>query len=63
VNFGELRQCEVPRIFLPRTPVNNARTREALFEATHQALSALTIEDARGFFSHCGYGKTQALPI
>ena len=40
-----------------------ARTPEALFEATHQALSAVTIEDARGFFSHCGYGKRQALPI
>jgi hypothetical protein len=40
-----------------------ARTREALFEATHQALSAVTIEDARGFFSHGGYGKRQAVPI
>ena len=40
-----------------------ARTPEALFEATHQALSAVSTEDARGFFSHCGYGKRQALPI
>jgi transposase len=33
-----------------------ARTREALFEATHRALCALTPDDARGFFGHCGYG-------
>ena len=32
-----------------------ARTLEALFEATHHALSAVTAEDARGFFSHSGY--------
>ncbi len=40
-----------------------ARTREALFEATHRALSAVTVEDARGFFTHCGYGMPRALPI
>jgi len=40
-----------------------ARTRGALFEATHRALSAVTVEDARGFFSHCGYGTSQALSI
>lgn len=40
-----------------------ARTREALFEATHHALSAVTAEDARGFFAHCGYGTARALPI
>jgi hypothetical protein len=40
-----------------------ARTREVLFEATHRALSAVTGEDARGFFSHCGYGTPRALPI
>jgi len=40
-----------------------ARTREALFEATHRALSAVTVEDARGFFGHCGYGTPRALPI
>ena len=33
-----------------------ARTLGALFEATHQALAAVTTEDARGFFGHCGYG-------
>jgi transposase len=32
-----------------------ARTREALVEAIGSALSAVTIEDARGFFEHCGY--------
>jgi transposase len=32
-----------------------ARTREALIEAIGSALSAITSEDARGFFEHCGY--------
>lgn len=32
-----------------------ARTLGALFEATHHALSAVTAEDAHGFFSHSGY--------
>ncbi len=40
-----------------------ARTLEALFEATHLAPSAVTAGDARGFFSHCGYGAPQAHPL
>ena len=32
-----------------------ARTLAALFEATQRALGAVTSEDARGFFGHCGY--------
>lgn len=32
-----------------------ARTREALNEAVGEALSAVTPEDAAGWFSHCGY--------
>jgi transposase len=32
-----------------------ARTLEGLFKATHRALGAVTAEDARGFFEHCGY--------
>ena len=32
-----------------------ARTREALVEAIARALSAVTIEDALGWFSNCGY--------
>jgi transposase len=32
-----------------------ARTKEALIEAIALALSAVTTEDARGFFEHCGY--------
>lgn len=32
-----------------------ARTREALVEAISIALSAVTSEDAMGFFGHCGY--------
>ena len=32
-----------------------ARTREALVEAMGRALDAVTVQDARGFFGHCGY--------
>jgi len=32
-----------------------ARTRSSLVEAIAAALSAVTPEDARGFFGHCGY--------
>jgi transposase len=32
-----------------------ARTREALEAALGQALEAITPQDARGFFGHCGY--------
>jgi transposase len=32
-----------------------ARTREALVEAISEALSKVTVEDAKGFFGHCGY--------
>ena len=36
-----------------------ARGLEALFEATREALHSVTEEDARGFFSHCGYFEPQ----
>ena len=32
------------------------RSREALLEAIGAAISALSAQDARGFFEHCGYG-------
>ncbi len=32
-----------------------ARTKEALLEAIGKALAAVTTEDIRGFFEHCGY--------
>ena len=32
-----------------------ARSREALLEAIGAAISAVTDQDARGFFEHCGY--------
>ena len=32
-----------------------ARSKEALLEAIAAALSAVTAEDARGFFEHAGY--------
>ena len=32
-----------------------ARTRETLIEAMGEALSAVSIADSRGFFTHCGY--------
>jgi transposase len=40
-----------------------ARSFEALVEASGRALSAVTQEDARGFFTHCGYGTPQALSL
>lgn len=36
-----------------------ARTLQALFEATAEALRAVSADDARGYFEHCGYGKPQ----
>ena len=33
-----------------------ARTRETLVEAMGRAISAVTAQDAQGFFEHCGYG-------
>jgi transposase len=38
-----------------------ARTREALIEAMGRAIGALTPEDARGWFGHCGYALAQSL--
>jgi transposase len=32
-----------------------ARTREALIEAMGRALEAVTVDDVRAFFTHCGY--------
>jgi transposase len=32
-----------------------ARTKEGLIEAMGRALTAVDIEDVRGFFVHCGY--------
>ena len=32
-----------------------ARTREALIGAMGKALEAVTAQDARGYFDHCGY--------
>jgi transposase len=32
-----------------------ARTKDALIEAMDRALGAVSVEDARGFFVHCGY--------
>ena len=34
-----------------------ARTRKALVDAIGEALCAVTSEDARGWFAHCGYGS------
>jgi hypothetical protein len=35
-----------------------ARSREALLEAIGAAIKAITGQDARGFFEHCGYRAT-----
>jgi transposase len=40
-----------------------ARALEALFEATEDALGAVSTEDARGYFGHCGYTMPQAHSI
>ncbi len=32
-----------------------ARTKETLVEAMGRALGAVSAQDARGFFAHCGY--------
>jgi transposase len=34
---------------------SEARTREALVEALGRTLDAVSAQDARGFFGHCGY--------
>jgi transposase len=39
-----------------------ARTREALIEAIAEALRAVTLEDAVGWFRHCGY-NVEAQPL
>jgi transposase len=36
-----------------------ARTLRALFEATTEALLAISTGDARGYFEHCGYGTSR----
>jgi transposase len=36
--------------------VIGARTKEALVEAMGRALDVVSDRDARGFFTHCGYG-------
>ncbi len=38
-----------------------ARTREALLEALGEALSAVNLQDAQGFFEHAGYHPTGQL--
>ena len=38
-----------------------ARTKEALVEAMGRALDAITPEDVKGWFSHCGYAVAQSL--
>ena len=40
----------------------SARTLQALFEATGEALRAVSREDARGYFGHCGYTALQDRP-
>ena len=40
-----------------------ARTLQALVEATGWALNAVSEEDARGFFAHCGYGVLREQPL
>lgn len=39
-----------------------ARTQEALDPAIDAAVATITGQDARGFFSHCGYSLAQSVP-
>ncbi len=39
-----------------------ARTKGALVETIGRALDAVTYEDARGWFGHCGYALQDQLP-
>jgi transposase len=38
-----------------------ARTKESLLQAIGRALEAITPEDAKGWFGHCGYAVAQSL--
>jgi hypothetical protein len=40
---------------------NDEMSKEALIEAMGEAISAVTAEDARGFFEHCGYRRVGQL--
>jgi len=40
-----------------------ARSFETLVEASSRALFAVSEEDVRGFFTHCGYGSSRALSL
>ena len=40
-----------------------ARTLQALFEATAEALGTVSEDDARGFFEDCGYKRSQGHPL
>jgi transposase len=39
-----------------------ARTKDALVEVLGEALSAVSVQDARGYFAHAGY-RAQAQPL
>ncbi len=40
---------------------SQGRTKETLVATIRLALDAITLEDARGWFSHCGYAVAQSL--
>ena len=48
------------KAFLRRVSV---RTQEALRQALAEALEAITAQDARGWFTHCGYPLMDAEPV
>lgn len=52
--FSKLKTC-LRRI--------DARTQEALQEAIAQALETITAQDARGWFTHCGYLAREGEPL
>ena len=53
-DFNPIEQCWSKVKLILRTL--KARTAEALEQAVAQALAAITPENARAWFAHCGYG-------
>ena len=55
VSVSEATICRTLRVLAHILRKLRARTKEALIEAMDRALGALSTQDARGLFTHCGY--------
>jgi hypothetical protein len=58
----DLRRKIVDAIGRGMPKVEAARTKEALLEVLSEALSSVSVQDARGYFEHAGY-RAQAQPL